>query len=756
MQQMAKSKGKAKPSDAVNSNSHDMPKSKGTESGMQQMPETLLSSSTAKTLKNQTKTQGEVKSGSNSKTGNELLVSKGKQQNFTTRVDKGKVNNGIDSLNAGTKMEMKDKGNGEQEKNGLDSKSRGTVKEGKKRGDKKSGRGTADITSSNISTTSPKVRSKSEASLSHMIGSRTQHPSPPIPSKSGPPSPRLTRASPSAALSPPQPALIPTSPKLLKRFYESLVLLAVFGPNRGERTSEEEDEEDEDEFEPDEHVRSKLMGPAEERGDDTDGQVVRDDIDIEMMNDQEKKLLRRQFTRHLAYLCDYEKGGDSTTAIALERTREAEAEGVRYWVASNRCQAVDRTVEFLRNVLTLLGNVEVQEENTKELEEKLLEKAVAHAGNRISAYAGFLKKNVDFVLDALGAEDQGKDDEFMTWLQTLRKLIAHPTLTAHPTPTAHPILTALCRFSYETVSTRCYHVLQQYSQHHPSLSSRFSSIKHILGRLNHTLKAIKILLSTHTYLSFLFPASPLITRIPSPPWHPPPLLERNPSLSSIIGRMLSSPPLITQYRAQLSCMDHQYNLTRNLHSYCTSPNWRPRIHAELIILSHFYTHSLEFVAGDKYIACSKAACYCCWHYMRLHPGGFVVPSSHRNSYMNWRAPDVEVGDERGDRVRRDVLNQMAEGFRREVLGQVDEMRGPGKWKPDSVTEVSSGRWRGAGGERDCGEEDHCSSALADSGDEIKSAVESEGGDDDISDEYKSSSEDDTTDSEAEGGVLINA
>jgi hypothetical protein len=170
---MAKSKGKAKQGDAVNSNSHDMPKSKGIESGMQQMPETLSSTSTAKTLKNQSKTHGEVKAGSNGKTGNEVLVSKGKQQNSTTRVDKGKVNNVIDSPNASTKTEMKDKGNEKGETRGVDSKSRVTVKETKKRGDKKSGKGTADILSSNISTTSPKVRSKSEASLSHDItGSR--------------------------------------------------------------------------------------------------------------------------------------------------------------------------------------------------------------------------------------------------------------------------------------------------------------------------------------------------------------------------------------------------------------------------------------------------------------------------------------------------------------------------------------------------------------------------------------------------------
>jgi hypothetical protein len=125
--------------------------------------------------------------------------------------------------------------------------------------------------------------------------------------------------------------------------------------------------------------------------------------------------------------------------------------------------------------------------------------------------------------------------------------------------------------------------------------------------------------------------------------------------------------------------------------------------------------------------------------------------------MKWRAPDVEVGDERGERVRKDLLNKMADVFRKEVLKQVDGMRGPRKWKPDSVTEVSSGRWRGAGKEGDWGEEDSSSSVLADSGGDVESAVPSEG-EDVISDKYESSSEDDTTDSEAEedGGVLINA
>ncbi|KUJ09327.1 uncharacterized protein LY89DRAFT_555967, partial [Mollisia scopiformis] len=117
--------------------------------------------------------------------------------------------------------------------------------------------------------------------------------------------------------------------------------------------------------------------------------------------------------------------------------------------------------------------------------------------------------------------------------------------------------------------------------------------------------------------------------------------------------------------------------------------WRPKVHAELLVLDHFWTQSLEFLDGDRFIACSKPACYCCYHYIAAHPGRFEVPPSHNNCWIRWRAPDI-FDSTRQDllKTREDILNAMAKKIRIEVLEQIRERRGPRANRPDSLTEIS--------------------------------------------------------------------
>jgi len=137
-------------------------------------------------------------------------------------------------------------------------------------------------------------------------------------------------------------------------------------------------------------------------------------------------------------------------------------------------------------------------------------------------------------------------------------------------------------------------------------------------------------------------------------------------------------------------MDQKFNLADKLQQQCQSKTWKPRVHAELLLLDLFWTQNFEFVDGDRYIGSSKAACYCCYHYIHAHPGRFVVPACHNNNWLNWRAPDI-YNPGRPDliRTREDILNDMAKQIRLDVLGQLDERRGPAKRKADSLTEISS-------------------------------------------------------------------
>lgn len=163
---------------------------------------------------------------------------------------------------------------------------------------------------------------------------------------------------------------VPVRMKLHRRFYEAIAMLHVLGSNRGERIEEEEEENFDSEDE--------SSGPGTCR-------------------------LRRSFIENLAYLCDYETGGDSTTAIALQHTHQ----GIVYWVASNSRPACgpdtkDKTERFLQDILQDLEVLEgCTQEVREQIEAKLFEKCVAFSATRIATYIKSLKSTINSVLGLL-------------------------------------------------------------------------------------------------------------------------------------------------------------------------------------------------------------------------------------------------------------------------------------------------------------------------------------------------------------------
>ena len=96
--------------------------------------------------------------------------------------------------------------------------------------------------------------------------------------------------------------------RLLDRFYEPLFLLKVLGQTRGHHTT------------------------------------VPPDLNLEQAR-------RRVFLRNLAYICDFEKGGSSCTAIGLEDSKSC----YKFWVASNTVSG--KIVDFLKDALSILQRV---------------------------------------------------------------------------------------------------------------------------------------------------------------------------------------------------------------------------------------------------------------------------------------------------------------------------------------------------------------------------------------------------------------
>ena len=101
----------------------------------------------------------------------------------------------------------------------------------------------------------------------------------------------------------------------LSRFYEPLVLLYTLGSTRGEHTAAA--------LPPDENICELPL-----------------------------KELRRRFLSELAYVCDYDKGGDTVTAIGLESTPQRYV----FWVGANTSPE-KRIVPFLEALLAKLRGI---------------------------------------------------------------------------------------------------------------------------------------------------------------------------------------------------------------------------------------------------------------------------------------------------------------------------------------------------------------------------------------------------------------
>lgn len=220
----------------------------------------------------------------------------------------------------------------------------------------------------------------------------------------------------------------------------------------------------------------------------------------------------------------------------------------------------------------------------------------------------------------------------------------------------------------------------------------FLLTRHYIGRLGSHLKAAKILTTAGWRLPNLFENFTIQTR-PSPPPSLPPPVDQQMTLDGVINRMIGNDPEETlRYQKDLAIMDTKFKILNRFRAKFQDENFRPRVHAELILLEYFHKNRLLFVENDRFIACSKLACYCCYHYISVHPGGFVRPASHGVRHLNWRVPDlIDETDTREKNHQRDVLNNVIEQIRLDALRQIEQRRGPSPWHPDSTTGITSSR-----------------------------------------------------------------
>jgi hypothetical protein len=209
-------------------------------------------------------------------------------------------------------------------------------------------------------------------------------------------------------------------------------------------------------------------------------------------------------------------------------------------------------------------------------------------------------------------------------------------------------LSGLCHFSYRQRSSECMKALQKHAgdgtaemAESESRQQAFLLTRHYIGRLGSHLRAAKLLVTAGLKLPDLFDGFAIQTRPSLRPSSLPPPTDHLTTLEGILRRMLPKGSReMAMYREALTAMDAMFNIQERLCAVYQDKNFRPRVHAELTLLEYFYREQLSFVDDDRFIGCSKPACYCCYHYISQHPGGFVRPPSHGIRYLNWLPPDL--------------------------------------------------------------------------------------------------------------------
>ena len=468
---------------------------------------------------------------------------------------------------------------------------------------------------------------------------------------------------------PDEPPMAPTPPtphprrdpndKLMKRFYEALVLQHVLGITRGD------------------HIPRPL--PDVQHAEALDGIS-----------------LRCNFLEKLAFVCDYEKGGATVTAIALQQTPAA----VIFWVAANE-DVKSKVKPFLETILSSLERLHSKptESVIKLAEDENFRRAVEFVKSRIKPYLRCMKEPLDKCRKILAKSNRDSDQG---------KAVSHLHGSIAKSPQPHQdlmkwltsfrlqdnLLPSLCQFAYEERQSP--HMKELAIRSHSkdagnvdSSAKNFERLRHYIGRIGSYMRASKIFVAAASRFPELF-ATVEVQCLSSPKPAPKPQMDELTKLDSIAVRMLpANDELLPDIQDALQSMDEKFAIFKNLKDKYEDDNFRPRVHAELILLERFYVHGYQFVDGDRYIGCSKPACYCCYLYICAHPGGFVRPPCHSKNYTNWSPPEIDpVGPVDPAKHRRGILNSMCKEIREDVLRQIQEQRPQRGAHHDSTTGIT--------------------------------------------------------------------
>ena len=157
----------------------------------------------------------------------------------------------------------------------------------------------------------------------------------------------------------------------------------------------------------------------------------------------------------------------------------------------------------------------------------------------------------------------------------------------------------------------------------------------LLVKLGKHVTLTRKLFEATQHLSSAFAGGFNVLALPSSGSRSVPLVEA--SINKTLGRMFTDALTKQRFHDKLKLLYKPEKLEEIMEN---SRKVSTYVHAELLLLDYCHRRGIKFLnSDDRFIGCSKPACYLCHAYIQRHPGNFSVPASHQKLYIRWRLPD---------------------------------------------------------------------------------------------------------------------
>lgn len=251
-------------------------------------------------------------------------------------------------------------------------------------------------------------------------------------------------------------------------------------------------------------------------------------------------------------------------------------------------------------------------------------------------------------------------------------------------------LQALVRTCYENRRSPIFDTLTRLAGQGETRRLEFEQLYKLLCKLGKHVHIAKMLIEAAVSLSHDFVEGFRIEALPSSKELKLPLTSNEATIESTIHRMFSSSEEQSKFMARLQFIWDPSELSELLRR---QHNTKTRVHAELLLIDHFDKHGCNFLDGnDKYIGCSKPACYLCHAYITSHPGRYTVPSSHQKLYVGWRPPDFDPKDPAcaaRHKSQERVMMKLIDWVRKDITSDIESRTSRLPYHADSTAGMTS-------------------------------------------------------------------